>query len=350
MNSIIFTKESLYIQLRVWPVYAVLSFLINYHLLGEDLSYVDLIIKLGILLCLFNLSLLIMYRFYLRALPWYKILVFISVIWLLIELINWIAFDLFPFLGLFTISEKNLIVRERLYWQVANQVLSMMMMVTALVLQVFYKKSAADYRKESELRHCLELEAKDLQMMQLMEQIFPHLTFNVLNDIKEEYKDVAPGAADQMQYLSDLLRYCVKQIAKGNTVVLIDREMEAITSLLKIQVHRFSGSFVDYKVSGESWGQKVPPTLLLVLLENAFKYGLKHVEDDPIQIRLHLTDNSIAFYCRNAIDLGATSISSTGQGLINCARRLDMLFPDKHVFEYGQDGNHFDVKLIIYQN
>lgn len=350
MNSILFTRESLYVQVRVWPVYIVLSLLINYHLQQGTLDYVSVLIKLGILMIFFNLSLLLMYRFYLKSLPWYKILIFISVVWLLIELVNWFAFDVFPFLGLFEVSTDRLAERDRLYWQIANQVLSMMMMVTALVLQVFYKKSATDYRAESELRHRLELEAKDLQLMQLMEQIFPHLTFNVLNDIKEEYKDVAPGAACQMQYLSDLLRYCVKQVAKGNTVVLVDREMEAIDWFLKIQAHRFKDSMVDYQVSGESWGQKVPPTLLLVLLENAFKYGLKNKKDDPIQIRLDLLDDRVEFYCRNAIDRGASAKPSTGQGLINCGRRLAMLFPGKHVFEYGARGDHYHVKLIIYQN
>ena len=350
MDSIIFTRESLYVQVRVWPVYIVLSLLINYHLQQGTLDYVSVLTKLGILLVFFNLSLLVMYRFYLRSLPWYKILIFISVVWLLIELVNWVAFDLFPYMGLFVVAEDHLVERDRLYWKIANQVLSMMMMVTALVLQVFYRKSAADYRAESELRHQLELEAKDLQLMQLMEQIFPHLTFNVLNDIKEEYKDVAPKAACQMQHLSDLLRYCVKQIAKGNTVVLVDREMEAIKWFLEIQAYRFKNSMVDYQVSGESWGQKVPPTLLLVLLENAFKYGLKNEIDDPIFIRLALLDNRVEFYCRNAIDHGASTKPSTGQGLINCGRRLAMLFPEKHVFEYAAKGNHYHVKLIIYQN
>jgi len=350
MESIIFTRESLDVQVRVWPVYIVLSLLINYHLQHGVLDYISVLAKLGILLIFFNLSLLIMYRFYLKSLPWYKILIFISVVWLLIELVNWFAFDLFPFLGLFTVAEDRLAERDRLYWQIANQVLSMMMMVTALVLQVFYKKSAADYRAESELRHRLELEAKDLQLRQMMEQIFPHLTFNVLNDIKEEYKDVAPGAACQMQYLADLLRYCVKQVANGNTVVLVNREMEAIDWFLKIQAHRFKDSMVDYQVSGESWGQKVPPTLLLVLLENAFKYGLKNIKDDPIQIRLDLLDNRLEFYCRNVIDQGACAKPSTGQGLVNCGRRLAMLFPDKHVFEYGPKGDHYQVKLTIYQN
>lgn len=350
MDSIIFTRESLHVQARVWPVYIVLSLLINYHLQQGTLDYVSVLIKLGILLVFFNLSLLLMYRFYLRSLPWYKILIFISVVWLLIELVNWFAFDVFPFLGLFEVSRDRLAERDRLYWQIANQVLSMMMMVTALVLQVFYKKSAADYRAESELRHRLELEAKDLQLKQMMEQIFPHLTFNVLNDIKEECKDVAPGAARQMQYLADLQRYCVKQVANGNTVALVDREMEAIDWFLKIQAHRFKDSMVDYQVSGESWGQKVPPTLLLVLLENAFKYGLKNKKDDPIQIRLDLLDNRLEFYCRNAIDRGAGGKPSTGQGLINCGGRLALLFPGKHVFEFGPQGDHYHVKLIIYQN
>ncbi|MDR2273520.1 MAG: histidine kinase [Sphingobacterium sp.] len=350
MNSILFTRESLYVQIRIWPIYFVLSLLINYHLGDGEVPYLLTLLKLTCLIVFFNLAMWMMYRFYLKSLSWTKIMLFIGIVWLLVELINWIALDLLPMWGLYVIDSERLAEKERLYWELANKILSMMLFVTALVLQVFYKKSAADYRRESEQRLQLELEAKDLQLQQLMEQIFPHLTFNVLHDIKEECKTIAPGAAGQMQCLSDLLRYCMRQVTMGNTVVLVDREMEAVDWFLKLRVHRLSDCQVDYKIHGESWGQKIPPTILLVLLENAFKYGVKNRVDDPIRVELFLLDDRLEFYCRNAVDGAAITKPATGQGLCNCAKRLAILFPEKHIFDYGLDGDHFMVKLIIYQN
>ncbi|MEN5435274.1 histidine kinase [Sphingobacterium faecium] len=350
MNGTFFIKESLRIQLFAWPPYIVLTTILNYHLWGDNFNIIHVLIQLSILFVVFNMTLPILYLLFRKRQAWWQLLLYIIFIWLLCLLIYSVCFYVLPSLGLYHLDPDFLVSQKKGFLRFINKYLSMFVMATALVLQVFNKLTTIKYLKEIEKRHQLEMEAKDLQTAQLMEQIFPHLTFNVLNDIKMECENKIPQVVLQMQCISDLLRYGMVQVAQGNTVVVVDREMDAIEWLLTLQRSRFDTCAVEYLVFGASWGHKVPPTLLLTLIENAFKYGIKNDPERPIHIELHLLDDRIAFICRNWIDDTAQNKASTGQGLTNCIQRLALLFPGKYSFDFGTvNRTCYETKVVIMQ-
>jgi LytS/YehU family sensor histidine kinase len=90
------------------------------------------------------------------------------------------------------------------------------------------------------------------------------------------------------------------------------------------------------------------PFVLITLVENAFKHGDLKKQDSPIDIKLIVERNKLSFYCRNKKKSGPKELS-TGIGLENIIKRLDLAYGDKYKFAVKDEVEFYTTELTIDQ-
>jgi sensor histidine kinase YesM len=83
----------------------------------------------------------------------------------------------------------------------------------------------------------------------------------------------------------------------------------------------------------------IEPMLLIPFVENAFKHGVGTIHDPVIKVSLEASGYGINFDVRNKFNPAEkTKDPSSGIGLQNVRRRLDLLYKDLYSLKtYAQD-------------
>jgi hypothetical protein len=176
----------------------------------------------------------------------------------------------------------------------------------------------------------------ELQMLQ--QQINPHFLFNTLNTLYALcLKDRAESASAVIK-LSDLLRYAVYN---GQAPLnILDEEIAYLKNYLDLQVLRFGHRCSLHTDWPEAeTGLALPPMLLIMLVENAFKHGVEPVEGAcEVRITLAVDGRRMRFDCDNSVPTEQLP-GQPGLGLANLRRRLELLFgPDFRLITDDSDG------------
>ncbi|MFX5734371.1 hypothetical protein ABTE21_20035, partial [Acinetobacter baumannii] len=79
----------------------------------------------------------------------------------------------------------------------------------------------------------------------------------------------------------------------------------------------------------EEW-HSIEPMLLIPFVENSFKHG-GILQNPDIYIYLNVTDNKLNFVVKNKFEeKKVTKDKTSGIGLQNVTRRLELLYPNKY--------------------
>jgi two-component system, LytTR family, sensor kinase len=135
--------------------------------------------------------------------------------------------------------------------------------------------------------------------------------------------------------LSQLMHY---MLYEGNQErVALNKEIEYLQNYVALEKIRYGEQLqLSFQVKGDTENCSVAPLLLLPFVENAFKHGLsRQLEDAWLRISLTVNDSEMAFQVENSLPLkagiAATGTNATqGIGLQNVAKRLQLLYPDRH--------------------
>lgn len=203
--------------------------------------------------------------------------------------------------------------------------------VTTPVILAFERKSF-DVKLASIAKDKVRTE---LQLLQ--QQINPHFLFNTLNNLYALTLQQSDQAPKSIEHLSSLLRYTVYQ--GQQEWVWLEDEIAYLNDYLALQRLRYQ---TDCRFN-ISWPQtdsryRIPPLLLIVLLENAFKHGIEKTPTGSfLDIQMTIDDNVLHFICKNAYvpygvnpdraksGLNGTKKDQCGVGLANVHRRLSLL-------------------------
>ena len=90
------------------------------------------------------------------------------------------------------------------------------------------------------------------------------------------------------------------------------------------------------------------PFVLITLVENAFMHGELKNPDYPIEIKLEVKGVRLYFYCRNKKRSGPKQLS-TGIGLDNIKKRLDLAYGDQYKFTVKDEADFYTTELNIYK-
>lgn len=187
------------------------------------------------------------------------------------------------------------------------------------------------------------------QLKVLDSQINPHFMFNVLNHIYVlMQKDVDMASALLLQY-SETLRY---QLYSGKKErVPLEQEIQFLKNYIDVEKFRWEGKLeVTCTWQVENGSMEIPPLLLIVFIENAFKHVSRSGKNKgSIQISLKQTGKIISLEVENSKSTEPDKkLKSTGIGLENVKARLKILYPKRYSLSIRSLDDSYCTTLVIH--
>ncbi len=194
----------------------------------------------------------------------------------------------------------------------------------------------------------LEKEKIASELAFLKSQINPHFLFNTLNDIYSLTYHKSPTAPNAILKLSELLRYMLKE--SDGKFADLQREIDYLKNVIELnQIGQKGAAYVDFDIKGEIHKQQIAPLILISFVENAFKHGVINNPEDPVKIKIEINYEQLIFMVENLKNEDHKDPTS-GIGLNNVRRRLDLIYPEKHTLAIKEDNHYFMVSLKIELN
>jgi two-component system, LytTR family, sensor kinase len=183
----------------------------------------------------------------------------------------------------------------------------------------------------------------------LRSQVSPHFMFNVLNNMVALARKQSDQLEPSLINLSSLMRYMLYE-ADEDTVPL-DKETDYLQSYIDLQQQRF-GAKVQVNVSMQlpENGYEIEPMLLIPFVENAFKHGTGLIQDARIDIELRAKQGLLQFSVMNRYNAEYEEVKdkTSGIGLTNVKRRLNLLYKDKYQLLINKKDGWFVVSLQLH--
>lgn len=208
-----------------------------------------------------------------------------------------------------------------------------------------------DKQKTDKLSKEKETENLKTELSLLRSQVSPHFMFNVLNNMVSLARKKSDLLEPSLIKLSSLMRYMLYETEEEK--VSLEKEIDYLHSYIDLQQQRFGKKLtvnVSLDVGDDQY--QIEPMLLIPFVENAFKHGTGSIEGATIQIDLTANKNILQFNVSNKYDPLSAEIkdASSGIGLNNVSRRLDLLYFNKHTLLITKNNNWFTVSLQINLN
>ena len=189
-----------------------------------------------------------------------------------------------------------------------------------------------------------QLQLKEQELKFLKMQIHPHFLFNSLNTIYGFAIAKADEAPEMILKLSNLLDYILYQVEKPK--VLLTEEVNHLEDYISLEKMRFHDTLkVNFSKDNLNDSLQIPPMLLIPFVENSFKHGVIIDGVLNVDIRLKTANNCLFFDIENSSK--RKEEASTGIGLPNIRKRLQMLYPGKYQLEIIENNDTFKVHLKI---
>jgi hypothetical protein len=200
------------------------------------------------------------------------------------------------------------------------------------------------YRKEQETEQ-LKQEKIRAELLFLKTQVNPHFLYNTLNYLYSLAYPVSEKLADAIIKLSQLMRYMLNNSVDG--MLNLQQEIDYLQNYIEIYRLRFEDSFfVDFQTTGDFSGKKIASLILIPFIENAFKHGVINDAGRPVKIYIGATGKQLTMLVSNRINHGQKD-SSSGIGLVNIKRRLELIYPDEFELLVSNNGEIYKTTLCI---
>ena len=215
-----------------------------------------------------------------------------------------------------------------------------------IVLLIKYYKSW--YTKQRETESLVQENARaELQLLKA--QVHPHFLFNTLNNIYALSLDESPKTGIILKKLSGMIRYMINE--GSAPFVPVSSEITMLLDYIGLEKIRYDDRLemtVDIKYA-HSDSRLIAPLLMIAFVENSFKHGASKIMDKAwIHLSIETGEDSLEFKISNTrpASLGKTE-ERKKIGLINVQKRLQLLYPGKHILDIQSSKDVFTVKMKI---
>ena len=223
-----------------------------------------------------------------------------------------------------------------------NLVSFVFVVLTSLVFKSVVDKTMEDTKAKETQNENLKTE-----LSLLRSQISPHFIFNVLNNMVALARMKSEQLEPTIMKLSSFLQYVLYQTDEDK--IQINSEVEYLKSYIDLQSQRFGPKLIihqsfnvveDYHV--------IEPMLLIPFVENAFKHGVGMLINPEIFISLSLDNSVLEFSVKNKFsEKDTVKDSTTGIGLANVKRRLELLYQDNYLLDIKSNDGWFEAILTL---
>jgi len=193
----------------------------------------------------------------------------------------------------------------------------------------------------------IEKHALERQLQYLKYQVNPHFFMNTLNNI-HALVDIDPERAKaSIVELSKLMRYVLYE--GNNRLTPLSREVQFLRNYVQLMSMRYTGNVsISLDVPEVLPDSMLPPLLLVIFVENAFKHGISYRTKSFVEISLQPHSDRLLFSCRNSRpEIKHDENMKGGVGLSNVRRRLDLLFPGNYTLDIKEQEDTYTVHLDI---
>lgn len=224
-----------------------------------------------------------------------------------------------------------------------NFLLFLFFLASSIAYRLIVDKTRAD-----NLARDKETENLKTELSLLRSQASPHFLFNVLNNMVALARKKSDLLEPSLIKLSSLIRYTVYETLEET--VELGKEIDYLESYIDLQRQRFGNNVLfNILLSRSHEAVHIEPMLLIPFVENAIKHGTGFIENAEINIQLRVGGNKLHFFVRNKYNVEENEVKdkTSGIGLVNVKRRLNLLYPHSHQLTIEKKEGWFTVALEL---
>ena len=221
--------------------------------------------------------------------------------------------------------------------------------ISLWVLLVTLGKMLVDRMQTQQQLESLERERIKNELDYLKAQINPHALFNSLNTIYGHIDKHNFVARNILLQFSELLRYQLYDCTAEK--VCLQKEIDYIQNYVAFQrLRKDEKLIVTFEIGPIGPGLKIAPLLLIVLIENAFKFVSNFAgRENKICIEIYTNNNVLYSSILNTKEVlpAGGPMNSNGIGVANLLRRLELLYNKKYELTVNDDYDRYETNLTI---
>lgn len=236
-------------------------------------------------------------------------------------------------------------VAHQIIRYVRDAVMVILVMFLALALKLRSRCNAIQHYKER-----IDAMQTEAELENLKTQLNPHFLFNTLNSIYALIAINREKAQWAVHKLSSMLRYVLYE---STTAVPLGHEVKFIDSYIALMCMRFGDKMpitVSVDVAADMDDAEIAPLMFVTIIENVFKHGVAEYKDKPVSIKLSADEGIVRCYTSNYYKAKEPASLTTGIGLKNLRRRLDLIYGKNAELRVDATGDAFVVELVINLN
>lgn len=217
-----------------------------------------------------------------------------------------------------------------------------------LLLTIALKFSMDWYEQKKQLQE-IQLEKLQAELNFLRSQVNPHFLFNALNNLYALTLKKSDDAPAIVLKLAELMEYMLYE--SDEVLVPLEKEIRYLHNYLELEKIRHGHhTDIHFTVNGHVEHCRIPPFLLFPLVENAFKHGVSGAGENAwLFITINVT-NALEVTIANNKHNGQRQLHTGGIGLPNLKKRMELLYPNKHLLEITDEASKYQVHLKIMQD
>lgn len=195
-----------------------------------------------------------------------------------------------------------------------------------------------------------EKQKLSIELELLKSKLNPHFLFNTLNNIDSLIRKDPEEASSSLIRLSEVMRYLTYETTSDS--VELERERDYIINYIDLHRMRIKTP-QDIRLNAEGdMTARISPALFIPLIENAFKFASFRGEKPAVDINLVSKGGIINFSISNCCEeaLTGSGKGSSGFGLSNLKKRLELTYPGRHELRTEMVNRQFRAELIIDTN
>ena len=227
-----------------------------------------------------------------------------------------------------------------MYW---NVVLGFFMTGANTGIKLIYQSM-----RDEQVMEALKRQNLQAEMDYLKYQINPHFFMNTLNNIHALIDIDAESAKNAVIELSKMMRYVLYD--SGRERISLRQDIQFLENYIALMRIRYTDA-IDIRVNYPPVLPEIsiPPLLLIVFVENAFKHGVSYNRPSFIHLEIGYRDGAVTGIITNSRHAGKSARGSSGIGLENVRKRLSLIYGDKgYTLDIEEDDpTIYRVKLVI---
>jgi two-component system LytT family sensor kinase len=182
----------------------------------------------------------------------------------------------------------------------------------------------------------VQLQLKEAELNNLAGQLNPHFLFNGLNNIRALINEDGAKARHILTELSELLRHSLN--APKSRFTPIAQELDMVRAYVELAQIQYEERLQYQEHIDSSLNHVlIPPLMIQLLIENAIRHGIDHHQGQGVlKLEIQTQDNDLIIRVSNPGKITHTERKSSGIGLANISKRLQLLFADEQSFSLNE--------------